>query len=124
MGKLGVGDQYGHVEGLDHCEGAARASSGAGIFTGKKQGYPYIWSLPWQQGGSPSGSLWYLKPGNGHIDQPNRCGSVLIALYDDGSSTVTGPTLSLALYDTPWLIEEVNKQKLAEKSQGAKGLDL
>lgn len=124
LGEPGVGDQYGHVKGLDHCEGAASARSGAKVFSGKKKGYPYTWVLPWQQGGSPSGSLWYLKPGDGRIDQPNRCGSVLVARYDDGSSTVTGPTLTLTLFDTPWLVEEVSKQKAAEKAQGAKGLDL
>lgn len=124
QGKLGVGDQYGHVEGLDHCEGAAGASSGSQVFSGKKQGHAYAWMLPWQKGGSLSASLWHLKPGNRRIDQPNRCGSVLEARYDDGSSTVTGPTLSFALFDTPWLVEEVGKQKAAEKAQGAKGLDL
>jgi hypothetical protein len=49
---------------------------------------------------------------------------VLVAKYDDGSGSVTGPTLTLTLFDTPWLVEEVSKQKAAEKTQGAKDLSL
>lgn len=118
------GDKYGNSKGVGKCEGAARSSSGAKVFSGQKQGYPFLWSLPWQQGGSPAGSIWHMSPGDVKIDQVNRCGSVLVARYGDGSGSVTGPTLSLSLFDSAWITEEVNKQKAAERAQGAKGLNL
>lgn len=117
-------DQYGVAKGVRKCERAASLATDVNVFSGQKKGNAYLWYLPWLKE-RPAGSFYFLKPGNSKsIEQPNRCGPTLTSKYNDGSGTLIGATLSIALFDGAWIVEAVKKQNSNDAKQGAKGLKL
>ncbi len=107
----------------DKCEKAARLDSGANTFS-NDQGRPYLWHLPWLPE-RPAGTFWSMKPGDpDRFKNLNECGPALVGKYSDNSGQLTGPTLSLALFDGPWIIDAMASYNQSQKEQGAKGLSL
>lgn len=113
--------QEANSQSLGKCEAAARARSGLKTWL-TNDGQPYRWFAPGSNNwNSPpvleAGTLKKAK----NID---RCGPTVIADYQANSGQPIGPTLTLSLFDSAWIMDAVKKHHTQEKAKGAQGLDL
>ncbi len=116
-----VSKQEANMQNLGKCEDAARIRSGLKTWL-TSDGQPYRWFAP---GATNWNSPHVLEAGDlKKAKNIDRCGPTVIADYQANSGQPIGPSLTLSLFDSAWIMDAVKKHYAKEKAQGVKNLDL